>query len=96
MNSNVNYTIRDSKTNDLNEAIQKETNMEEYMLETNVTPDIILGKVQTQMTTLSLSPQVPSTYRSSKTQAIGGGILQGVPPNVRNDHGAAQETRHKI
>jgi hypothetical protein len=70
--------------------------MEEYMLETNVDPEIILGKVQRQMTNLSISPQGPSTSRSFENRAIGGGILQGVPPNVRNDPGASQETRQKI
>jgi hypothetical protein len=69
--------------------------MEEYMLETNVDPEIILGKVQRQMTSLSISPQGPSTSRSSENRAIGGGILQGVPPNVRNDPGVSQETRQK-
>jgi hypothetical protein len=44
MPSNVNYAIRSSQINDLNEAIQKETEMEEYMLENNVDPKIILGK----------------------------------------------------
>jgi hypothetical protein len=34
------------------------------MLETNVDPKIILGKVQRQMTSLSLSSQVPSTSRN--------------------------------
>jgi hypothetical protein len=55
------------------------------MLETNVDPEIILGKVQRQMTTLSISPQGPSTSRSVENRATGGGIIQGVPPNVRND-----------
>jgi hypothetical protein len=36
------------------------------MLETNVDPEIILGKVKIQMTSLSISPQEPSTYRISK------------------------------
>jgi len=37
--------------------------MEEYMLETNVDPEIILGKVQRQMKTLALSSQGPSTSK---------------------------------
>jgi hypothetical protein len=70
--------------------------MEEFMLETNVDPEIILGKVQRQMNTLSISHQGPSTSRSVENRGTGGGILQGVPPNVRNDPVTAQETRQKI
>jgi hypothetical protein len=61
MPSYVNYAIRASQINDLNEAIHKATEMEEYMLETNVDPKIILGKIQRQMTILSISHQGPST-----------------------------------
>jgi hypothetical protein len=49
--------------------------MEEFMLETNVDPEIILGKVQRQMNTLSISHQGPSTSRSVENQATSGGIL---------------------
>jgi hypothetical protein len=52
--SSVNYEIRVSQINTLNEETKKETKMEEYMLETNVDYDIILGKVQRKMTSLSL------------------------------------------
>jgi hypothetical protein len=55
------------------------------MLETNVDPEIILRKVQRQMTNLSISHQASSTSRSSENRAIGGGIHQAPPPNVRND-----------
>jgi len=62
--------------------------MEEYMLETNVDPKIILGKAQTQtqtqMTTLAFSSQRESTLRSIEWWGVGGGIFQGQPPNVRN------------
>jgi hypothetical protein len=77
--SNVNYAIRASQKNDLNEAIQKATKMEKYMLQINVDLDIILGKVQIQMTSLSIAPQRPYTSRSSKNREIGGGILQFIP-----------------
>ena len=60
------------------------------MLETNVDHMIILGKVQIQMTNLSVSPQGPSTSKSFENQGIGGEILQGVPPNVINDLAAIQ------
>jgi hypothetical protein len=66
MPSNVNYAIRASQINDLNETIQKETKMEEYMLETYVDPEIILGKVQRQMTSMSISTQGPSTSINSE------------------------------
>jgi hypothetical protein len=75
---------------------KKTTKMEEYMLETNANPKIIMGKVQRQMTSLSISPQAPSTSRSYENREIGGGFLQGLLPNVRNDLGASQETRKKI
>jgi hypothetical protein len=45
MLENVNYAIRYSQIDDFNGAIQKSTKMEEFMLETNVDPEIILGKV---------------------------------------------------
>jgi hypothetical protein len=96
MTTNVNYAIKSSQINDLHGGIQKATKMEEYMIETNVDLEIILGKVQRQMFGFSISPQGPSTSRSSKNRGIGGGILQGFPPNVRNNLGATQETRQNI
>jgi hypothetical protein len=42
----------------------KEIDMEGYMLESNVDPKIILGKIQRQMTSLSVSSQVPFTSRN--------------------------------
>jgi hypothetical protein len=63
--------------------------MEEFTLETNVDPEIILGEVQREMSTMSISPQGPSTSRSTETRATDGGILQGVPPYVKNDQGDA-------
>jgi hypothetical protein len=38
----VNYAIKVLKINDIHASIQKETNMEEFMLNTNVDPEIIL------------------------------------------------------
>jgi hypothetical protein len=70
--------------------------MEEYILETNVDPGIILGRVQRKMFGFSISPQEASTSRSFENRGIGGGIFQSVPPIVRKNHGVAQETRQKI
>jgi hypothetical protein len=53
--------------------------MEEYMLETNVDPEIILGKVQRQMTSLTLSSQGPSTSRSTKVEQLGEGFFKANP-----------------
>jgi len=66
------------------------------MRETNVDLEIILGKVQRQMCGFSISHQGSSTSRSYENQGIVGAILQGAPSNVRNDPGAAQETRQNI
>jgi hypothetical protein len=63
----------------------KRKQMKEFMLETNVDSEAILGKVQRKMNTLSISQQGPSTSRTVENQGIGGGILQGLPPNVQND-----------
>jgi hypothetical protein len=79
MPSNINYAIRVAQINTLNEAIQKETKMEEYMLETNVDPEIILGKVQRHMTSLALSSQVPSTSRNTEGRGVGGGFFKANP-----------------
>jgi hypothetical protein len=43
--TNVNYAIRSSRINTLCVVIQKEMNMEEFMLETKYDPEIILEKV---------------------------------------------------
>jgi hypothetical protein len=66
MPSNENCAIRVSQINDMHATIRKETKMEKYMLDTNVNLDIILGKIQRQMTNLSISPQGPSTSRNSE------------------------------
>jgi hypothetical protein len=47
----------------LEEAMRRVTEMEYFMIESEVDPEIILGKVQRQMIDLSLSSQVPSTSR---------------------------------
>jgi hypothetical protein len=64
MPSNVNYAIIVLQINDMHATIRKETKMEEYMLDTNVNLEIILGNMQRQMTNLSISPQGPSTSRN--------------------------------
>ena len=92
MTSNVNYAIRVAQINTLNEEIQKATKMVEYVLETNVDHEIILGKVQRQMTSLALSSHGPSSSRSTKGGAVGAGIFQGQLPNARNNHETTQDT----
>jgi hypothetical protein len=54
MPSNVKFSIRVAQIEDLNDAMNKATKMEEIMLETDADPDIILGKVQRQMDTLNI------------------------------------------
>jgi len=75
MPSNVNFSIRSSRINNLNASIQKEMKMEEFMVEKNVDPDIILGKVQREVNTLAISNQGMSTSRNVENQGVGGGIL---------------------
>jgi len=79
MSANVNYTIRCSQTNDLEGAIQKEMKMEEFMLETNLDPEIILGKVNRQMDTLGITHQVPSTSRNVETEELVEESFKGFP-----------------
>jgi len=61
MPTNLIYEIISSQINDLDGAIQKATEMEEFTWETNVDPKIILEKVKIYMNTLSISHQGPST-----------------------------------
>jgi hypothetical protein len=104
MPSNVKISIRVAQIEDLNGAMHKATEMEEIMLETDVDPDIILGKFQRQMDTFSISNQGASTSRkvedqrahNTENRGVGGGILQGVIPNVRNDPTTTQETRQRM
>jgi len=44
------------------------------MLETNVDPEIILGKVKIKINTLSISNHEPLTSRNVENRGIGGGI----------------------
>jgi hypothetical protein len=104
MPSNVKFSIRASQIEDLNGAMNKETKMEEIMLETDADPDIILGRVQREMDTLTISNQGASSSRrnedqrtrNTENQGIGGGILKGVIPNVRNDPTMTQETKQRM
>lgn len=43
--------------------MRRMTKIEYFMIESNVDPEIILGKVQRQMIDLSFSSQVPYTSR---------------------------------
>jgi hypothetical protein len=74
------------------------------MFEVGVDPDIILGKVQRQMDNLSISNKEASSSKRNKdqrtyhtqNQGVGGGILKGEFPNVRNDPTTTQETRQRM
>jgi len=104
MLSNVKLAIKSSQIEDLYGVMHKATEMEEVMLETYVDPEIILGKVQTQIDTLAISNQGAYTSRNVENQGtrnnenrgIGGGILQGVRPNVKNDPKTTQETKQRL
>jgi len=82
-------------------AMSKETNMEEIILEIDVDPDIILGKFQRQMHSLGISNQGEYTSRNVENmgtrnienRGVGGGIFQGIIPNVRSDPEETQETK---
>jgi hypothetical protein len=90
---NDNFSMRASQIEDLNGAMNKAMEMEEIMLETDVDPNIILGKVQREIDTLTISDQGASSSRRIEDQrtrntgdrGISGGILKGVIPNVTND-----------
>jgi hypothetical protein len=57
MSTNVKYTIRTTQIEELYGSISKETKMEEIMIETNVDPEIILGRVQREMGKLTIANQ---------------------------------------
>jgi hypothetical protein len=74
------------------------------MLETYVDPEIILGKVQRQMDSIAISNQGAWTSRNVENwgtrnvenRGVGGGILQGIIPNVRQDPTKNQETKQRL
>jgi hypothetical protein len=96
MPSNVKYAIRDAQIEDLDGAIRKEIEMEEIMIETNVNPEIILGKVQREMGNLTIENKGSSSSKNLEKRGIGGGIFQGVILDVRNDLATTQETKKII
>jgi hypothetical protein len=61
MPTNVKYAIRADQINNLDGAMSRVTEMEEIMIETNVDPDIILGKFQREMTNLTITNQGASS-----------------------------------
>jgi hypothetical protein len=64
--------------------MRKAQDMEEYMLESNADHDIILRRVQRQISSLTMSNHRPSTYvKPAEDIGIGRGIFQGNPPHVR-------------
>jgi hypothetical protein len=64
MPTNVKYAIRASQIEDLDGAMSKANEMEEIMIETNVDPEIILGKVQRKMDNLTIENQGASTSKN--------------------------------
>jgi len=57
MSANFKHAIKSTRIATLENAMQKEKEMEEDMLESNVDPVVILGKGQRQMTYLIVSNQ---------------------------------------
>jgi hypothetical protein len=68
----------------LEEAMRRENEMENFMIKSEVDPEIILGKVQRQIIDLSLSSQVPCTSKVVEERGVGRGIFQEKTPNVTN------------
>ena len=64
--------------------MRRMTEIEYFMIESNVDPEIILGKVQRQMIDLSFSSQVPYTSRVVEERGVGRGKFQEKPLNVTN------------
>jgi hypothetical protein len=92
----VKYAIRATQIEDLGGVITKVKKMKEIMIETNVDPKIILGKVQRHMDNLTIANQGTSTSRNVEKRGIGGGVFQGIVPNVRNDPTPTQETKQRV
>jgi len=65
---NVKFSIRVAHIEDLDDAMNKATKMEEITLEIDANPKIILGKVQRQIDTLNISDQGASTSRKVEDQ----------------------------
>jgi hypothetical protein len=95
MLSNVKYSIRDDQINNLYGDMNKETKMEGIMIETNANPNIILGKVQREMTNLTITNQGVLSSNNVEKRGIGR-MFQGVIPYVRNDPVTTQETDKRI
>ena len=93
MPANVRYAIKASSITPLEEAMDKAYEMEENMLESNVDLELILGKVQRQLTSLTINPQRAPTLRNGESSGSRRGIFFGNPPNIRNTPDIAQAER---
>jgi hypothetical protein len=101
---NVKLAIRDSQIETLDEAISKDTHMEEIMIETDIDPNIILGRVQRHMDSLNIVDQ--GAYSSKKnedkcplpgeTQVVDGGLFKGIISDVRTNQVAAPEIKKRM
>jgi hypothetical protein len=66
MPPNVKYAIRTYQMDTLEEAMTKDTKMEEIMIEMGANPDIILGKVQIHLGGLSIDNQGDSISKRNE------------------------------
>jgi hypothetical protein len=66
----VKYVIRVAQIEYLGGAMRKETKMEEIVIETNVDPEIILGKVQRQMDNLVIANQQALTSNNFENEEL--------------------------
>jgi hypothetical protein len=88
----------------LEEAMNKDTEMEEIMIEMGADPDIILGKVQRKMGELNINNQGASISRRNKyfkprathNQMAGRGFFKRTIPDVKVDPTPTQETQQRI
>jgi hypothetical protein len=104
MPPNVKHAIKTSQMDTLEEAMTKATEMEEIMIETGANLDIILGKVQRQISGLNIDNQGASSSRrneefkprAAQNQMEGGGFFKGTIPDVKIDPAMAQETKQRI
>jgi hypothetical protein len=81
MPSNVKYPLNLEWITTLYEAMIKSIDMERHVLESNVSLEIILIRVQGEVSRSSISTQFFSSYRGVEERGVGRGIFQGHPPN---------------
>lgn len=95
MPMNVRYAIKDTSITNLDEAIDKAYVIEENMVKSNVDKEMILGKFQRQMATLSINPQWSPTSRSGEILGTERGLFYVNPPNTTNALESTQSWRYE-